>query len=82
MVPMVSTVQKTVEIPQVQILERVVDVPVVKERMVPMASPSVGADQLLSHSQKNSGLGSCRPSKLYRNCMNLCSFDTNFEVNV
>eukprot|EP00971_Amphidinium_carterae_P204118 4050684-Amphidinium_carterae.1 len=36
--PMVSTVQKTVEIPQVQIIDVVMDVPVVMERMCPMIS--------------------------------------------
>eukprot|EP00971_Amphidinium_carterae_P179865 3567618-Amphidinium_carterae.1 len=38
MCPMISTVQKTVEIPQVQIIDVVVDVPVTKERMCPMIS--------------------------------------------
>eukprot|EP00971_Amphidinium_carterae_P052413 1031692-Amphidinium_carterae.1 len=35
---MISTVQKTVEVPQVQIIDKVVDVPVTKERMCPMVS--------------------------------------------
>merc|ERR1719424_2630510 len=33
---MVQTVQKTVKVPQVQIVDEVVDVPVVKHRQVPM----------------------------------------------
>ena len=33
---MVEKVTKTVEVPQVQIIEKVVDMPVLKERMVPM----------------------------------------------
>merc|ERR1719356_2168210 len=34
-VPSIQKVQKTVEVPQVQYIDRVVDVPVVKQRQVP-----------------------------------------------
>ena len=46
-VPTIQTVQKTVEVPQVQFLDRMVDVPFVMQRQVPC--PLMSREQLQEH---------------------------------